>query len=343
MRKHILPVLLVIAVLLVAAISCKNNPSPTPTPTPTRPATLSVYSFKSNYAVGATKADLVGTLIYTDTDGKVTTVALKDDTVEKDFDASKAAEGKVMKISFKGLDTAVSYNVVKMDEVDIYGTYVVGKNTTFTFTSGSRTVTKEVWSNWDQFYNYSGVPTEKTLTYTVTLSGAGRTVIKLDDWTYTPDKEGGLASYPSRDQFEASGSDYAPDYEHFFVSTSPEDNKSITNETARGKYVIMGFNTDGDAYVWFKATVDDLSDLNKGNATYVIPSDKFSFDNAGVYLRNVTVNNTNAKNLTITNKEGYASKERAFSFYSSDDSTTYRGYSYVMKLTNVNHPNIERD
>ena len=43
------------------------------------------------------------------------------------------------------------------------------------------------------------------------------------------------------------------------------------------------------------------------------------------------------KNLSIyLNKDGYASKERAFSFVSSsgvDD--TYKGYSYTMKLTDI--------
>ena len=343
MKKFLSVMLVICAIVLVFTVSCKNNPKPTPTPTPTRAASLEVYSFKNYYPIGATKANLVGTLVYTDTASKVTTVDIKGEGVTTDFDGTTAGEGKVLKISYNGLDTTAVYNIVKVDDVDISGIYIVGKNTTYDFTSGSKTVTKEVWPSWDAFYNFSAIPTSTTLTYTVTLSPTGRTTIRLDDWTYTPDKEGGLSGYPSSKQFDAAGgSDYAPDTTHFYVSLAPEDNKSITNTDAKGKYLVMAFNTFGDAYVWFLGDLADIGTLNSSNEAYIIPAGKMSFDSMGVNYRNITVNDTNAKNLSLTlNMEGYKSTKKAFSFYSSDEGTTYRGYSYIMKLTDTEHPNIE--
>lgn len=336
MRKHILPVLLVIAVLLVAAISCKNNPSPTPTPTPTRPATLTVYSFRNYYFLDAAKTDLVGTLVYTDTAGKVTTVDIKDASVTTDFDTSKVVEGKVLKISYQGIDTTAVYNVVKPQEVDISGSFVLGKNVTYVFTSGSKNVIKETWDNWDQFYNLTPPgPKETPLTYSVSLSPSGRTTIKLDDWTYSPDGKGGLSSYPSEGQFFDYDAGYVPNTNYYYVSTTKEDNKSITNPAAQGKYLMMQFTAaNGNVKVWF---VDDPTAAPAGDPAYTIPADKMIFDNSGVYIKNYSVNDTNAKNLSIyLNKDGYNSKERAFSFVSSsgvDDA--YKGYSYTMKLSNV--------
>lgn len=329
MRKHILPVLLVIAVLLVAAISCKNNPSPTPTPTPTRPATLSVYSFRNYYFLNAAKTDLVGTLAYTDTAGKVTTVDIKDASVTTDFDTSKVAEGKILKISYQGIDTTAVYNVVKVDEVDISGSFILDKNVTYVFTSGSRNVKKETWTDWGQFYNLSGTPAETSTSYTVTLSPSGRTVIKMDDWTYTPDKTGGLASYPSEGQFFDYDAGYVPNTGYYYVSTTKEDNRTIV--PAKNNYLIMQFTVTGEVKVWFK----DTPTAPAGDPAYTIPADKMIFDNSGVYIKNYSVNETNAKNLSIyLNKDGYASKERAFSIVSSSDDG-YKGYSYTMKLSDI--------
>ena len=323
MRKHILPVLLVIAVLLVAAISCKNNPSPTPT--------LSVYSFRNFYFLNATKTDLVGTLAYTDTAGKVTTVDIKDASVTTDFDASKVAEGKILKISYQGIDTTAVYNVVKVDEVDISGSFILDKNVTYVFTSGSRNVKKETWTDWGQFYNLSGTPAETSTSYTVTLSPSGRTVIKMDDWTYTPDKTGGLASYPSEGQFFDYDAGYVPNTGYYYVSTTKEDSRTI--EQAKNKYLVMQFKVDGNVDVWF--TADPTLSTPLGEKAYTISAEDMIFDNSGVYLKNVTADAGKGKNLSIyLNKDGYASKERAFSIVSSSDDG-YKGYSYTMKLTDI--------
>ena len=333
MRKHILPVLLVIAVLLVAAISCKNNPSPTPTPTPTRPATLSVYSFRNYYFLNATKTDLVGTLAYTDTAGKVTTVDIKDASVTTDFDASKVAEGKILKISYQGIDTTARYNVVKVEDVDIAGTFILGKNVSYEFSSGSTTVKKEEWGNWSKFFNLDAEPTVKSVSYTVGISPSGRTTIQLDGWTYSPDGKGGLASYPSEGQYFDYSEGYVPNTGYYYVSTTAEDTRSITNPDAQGKYLMMQFTAaNGNVKVWF---VDDPTAAPAGDPAYTIPAIQMIFDNSGVYMKNETINDTNAKNLSFyLNKDGYNSKERAFSFVSSsgvDDA--YKGYSYTMKLT----------
>ncbi|MBQ3729379.1 MAG: hypothetical protein IJT86_03290 [Spirochaetales bacterium] len=340
MRKHILPVLLVIAVLLVAVISCKNNPSPTPTPTPTptRTATLEVYSFKSNYAVGAAEADLVGSLVYTDTTGKVTSVEIKDSSVTKNFDSSAAAQGKILKMTYQGIDTTAVYNIIQPDDFDIAGTIILGKNTTYTFSSGSKTVTKENWKDWKQFYNFTADPeSTEPLTYSVTISPAGRTTIKLDGWTYTPDGKGGISSYPAEDQYFDYSAGYVPNTIYYYVSTTKEDHRSITNEAAWDKYLVMQFTVDGDVKVWF--TTDPTISTPLGAADYTITPENMIFDNAGVYLKNVNVNSTNAKNLSLyLNKDGYASTDRAFSFVSSDEGSTYRGYSYTMKLTTIPIP-----
>lgn len=332
MRKHILPVLLVIAVLLVAAISCKNNPSPTPTPTPTptRPATLSVYSFRNYYFLDAAKTDLVGTLVYTDTTGKVTTVDIKDASVTTDFDASKVVEGKVLKISYQGIDTTAVYNVIKPQEVDISGSFILGKNVTYVFTSGSKNVIRETWDDWSQFYNLTPPgPKETPLTYSVSISPSGRTIIRLDDWTYSPDGKGGLSSYPSEGQFFDYDAGYVPNTGYYYVSTTKEDNRTIV--PAKNNYLIMQFTVTGEVKVWFK----DTPTAPAGDPAYTIPADKMIFDNSGVYIKNYSVNETNAKNLSIyLNKDGYNSKERAFSIVSSSDDG-YKGYSYTMKLTDI--------
>ena len=93
----------------------------------------------------------------------------------------------------------------------------------------------------------------------------------------------------------------------------------------------MQFTVTGEVKVWFK----DTPTAPAGDPAYTIPADKMIFDNSGVYIKNYSVNETNAKNLSIyLNKDGYNSKERAFSIVSSSDDG-YKGYSYTMKLTDI--------
>ncbi|MCR5443352.1 MAG: hypothetical protein K6E89_06335 [Sphaerochaetaceae bacterium] len=95
---------------------------------------------------------------------------------------------------------------------------------------------------------------------------------------------------------------------------------------------MMEFTGTGDVKVWF---VLDPTAAPGASADYIIPADKMIFDNSGVYIKNYSVNETNAKNLSIyLNKDGYNSKERAFSIVSSSDDG-YKGYSYTMKLSDI--------
>lgn len=333
MKKYLAVMLVICALVLAFTVSCKK--SPTPTPTPTRAATLSVYNFKNNYSEGATKADLVGTLVYTDTNAKVTTVDIKDEGVTTDFDATTAGEGKILKITYQGIDTTALYNVVKPEEVDIAGTYILGKNLSYTFASGSKTVKKEEWGNWANFFNLDAEPTVTETSYTVGISPAGRTTIRLDGWTYSPDGKGGLYSYPSEGQFFDFSAGYSPNTAYYYVSTTAEDTRSITNQAAQGKYLVMQFTVTGDIKVWF---VDNPAVAPAGDPAYTISGTKMIFDNSGVYLKNVSLEEAGekkAQNLSLyLNKDGYASQDRAFSYVSSDGDG-YKGYSYTMKLSDV--------
>lgn len=340
MKKFLSVILVLCAIVLVfTAVSCKKNPTPTPTPTPTRAATLEVYSFKNYYPVGATTANLVGTLVYTDTNAKVTTIDIKDSAVTTNFDGTTAGEGKILKITYQGIDTTTTYNVVKVEDVDIAGTFILGKNVSYCFSSGSTTVKKETWTDWGHFTTLDLDPEVSTTSYTVTISPTGRTTIRLDDWTYSPDGKGGLYSYPSEGQYFEFSNGYIPNTNYFYVSTTKEDDRSITNDAARDKYLVMLFMDNGDAKVWFTddLAAGTLAGLNDGNKAYTIAANKMIFDNSGVYFKGVTADATKGKNLAIyLNKDGYASTDRAFSFVSStgvDDN--YKGYSYIMKLTAV--------
>ena len=227
MKKFLSVMLVLCAIVLVfTAVSCKKNPTPTPTPTPTRAATLEVYSFKNYYPVGATTANLVGTLVYTDTNAKVTTIDIKDSAVTTNFDGTTAGEGKILKITYQGIDTTATYNVIQPEEVDINGAFILGDKSVYVFTSGSKAVSKEVWGNWYDFNTLSGDdPTILPLEYTVTLSPSGRTTIRLDGWTYSPDGKGGLNSYPSEGQYFEFSEGYIPNTGYYYVSTTAEDTR----------------------------------------------------------------------------------------------------------------------
>lgn len=334
MAKRI-SIVLITVLLVLGLASCNNNPGGGGSSEPTRPATLSVNNYIENYPVGAEKPS--GVLIYTSTAGKITTVDINDEGVTTDFNASVAADNKILKISYKGIDVAKTYNVVQMEEVDISGTYIVDKNTTLTFKKGSTSVDKDVWSSWGQFYNLDSDPVTTELTYTVGLSPAGRTVIRVNNWSYIP-KDGGLASYPSEAAYFEYDSGYAPSTTCFYVSTAKEDNRSTTNAAARNKYLVMKFDVEGNAYFWFTADVESatLTALTDGDAVKIL-ANQMAFDQAGLNFKGVTVEGKEsvASNLEILlNKEGYASTTKAFGFISSTGSG-YQGYYYTMKLSDV--------
>ena len=339
-KKILIAILAVLLVLGLASCSDKSS-SGGGSSEPKRPAELSVTSFTENYPVGTAKPS--GSLLYTSTEGKITPVDINDAGVTTNFDATTAGTNKVLKITYKGIDAVKYYNVVEPQKVDVTGTFIVDKNTTLTFstdTDGKLKITKEDWGNWYTFNNLPlPLPESKVLEYTIGISPAGRTVIRTNGWSYTP-VDGGLSGYPSESAYFEYGSGYTPNTEYFYVSTDKEDNRSTTNEAARGKYLVMKFNAYGDALFWF---TDALSDEK---ITYIrahedeaikVDSKLMSFDQAGVNFKNVTIEGKEeaASNLQIIlNREDYASKTRAFGFISSSDGT-YKGYSYTMKLTDI--------
>ena len=339
MTKKIL--IAILAVLLVLGLaSCSDKSSGGGSSEPTRPATLELRNFKDNYKVGDQKKDLSGTLFYTDTKGKMKTVEVKDEGVYvTGFDTTTPGTERTVKFTYMSLDCMGTYNVVQPEPIEISGTFIVDKNTTFTFKNGSTEVTKEVWDNWSDFYNLNEDPKSvEKKNYEVGVSPAGRTVIRVFDWSYTP-KDGGLASYPSEEIYFEYDSGYTPNTNYFYVSTAKEDTKSRTNTSAQGKYLVMKFDVEGNALFWFTADVESatLTALIDSNAI-TIPANQMSFDQAGLNFKNVTVNTTNAKNLAIIlNRENYASNTRAFGFVSSGDDV-YNGYAYTMKLSDVAIP-----
>ena len=337
MKKRIIPFILICALLLAVAVSCNNNPGGGGSE-PKRPATLTLGSFRDYYAKGVDKSALVGTLYYTDTDGKITTLSLTSEGVTTDFDSSAVVQGKTLKITYKNIDCVATYNIVELEPVDISGTFVFDKNTTYSFVSGSNTIKKRVYDSWYKFFIDEEVdPTD--LTYSTAISSSGKTVIKVagDSWSYYPDGQGGILYKPSEWDYFDFESKYIPD-NHFYVSTAPEDSRSITNETARGNYLIIAFNYNDSCnmYMWFKKNLNDLDKLDPTKADVVVPADKFSFGTAGVELEKQDIGAYDcAKNLNIIlNKDGYYSTDKAFSII-SHAGDEYKGYSYCMKLTDT--------
>ena len=332
MTKKVL--IAILAVLLIVGLtSCSDGGSGGGGQTdPKRPATLTVSSFTEYYPVGTEKPS--GSLLYTSTDGKITSVGINDEGVTHNFDGKTAGEGKLLKITYNGIDATKTYSVVKPDDVNIDGVFILGDKTTYIFKKGSTSVTKEVWTSFGQYYGLTGA-TESELTYTVGISPSGRTTIRLDGWTYTP-KDSGLAGYPSEDDFFDSDSGYTPNMGYFYVSTDKEDSRSTTNTAAQGKFCVMMFDVNYNAYFWFTTDVkaETLAALSTTTAVKITP-DKMSFDNAGLKFKGVNADVDKGKNLEILlNRENYASKTRAFGFISTGEGD-YKGYQYTMKLTDV--------
>ena len=190
MKKKLFSTILVCVLLLLIAVGCNNSPKSKPTPTPqpeedvTRPATLRVGYFRESYVKGAAKPE--GTLYYTDTAGRASSVSIQSADVTTDFDGNTVGENKTLKITYKGIDTIAQYTVVEPEKIDINGVYIVGDNSILIFTTdadGKLTIDKEVWKNWKVYSNFDlGDPTNVTTTegleYKIDVTSSGATVIR---------------------------------------------------------------------------------------------------------------------------------------------------------------------
>lgn len=336
--KRIIPFLLVCVLLLAVAVSCNNNPGGGGGgggDTPKMPPELTLSNFKQYYPVGAQTSDLIGTLYYKE-DGKITTLSIKDEGVTiTGFDSSAVAENKTIKFTYKDLDAVATYSIVKKAEVHLEGTVIFDKNTTYTFEKGSNVVKKEVFGSWYDYYNIglAPEPEESTLTYTVDINTSGATIIRFegDSWPYRPDGNGGINGKPSDSDYFY---DNAPQ-PYFYVSTTAEDTRKVTNPDARGKYLVVAFDFYGDMYMWFTPDTEEatLQELKLVDAIK-LSAKSIDFDFTGVFISNATADAEKAKNLTLRIREGYNSKEKAFTL-TSNSGDGYYGYSYIMKLTDV--------
>ena len=321
MKKNVFTYALFALLLICVMVSCNNGSSPSPAE-PDRPSKLEVSSFKNNYPVGATKDDLVGNLIYTDTKGKITTVDIKAEGVTTNFDATAAAENKVLTITYKGIDASATYNVVKIEDVDVSGCFVFDDDLTIDFYSGSKTAEITKFKSWDQFMNYTDFDPEKQVTevdYKVALSPAGYTVIKLTygdkNYTFYPDGNGGVRSYPIFIDL------VQPDYiSAKYVSPEKEKISALGNVE---KYLTVIFTSEGEMKMWFS----DTKGSTDGDPTVVISADNIKFGIGGVEIRKGTDGGEKAKNLRMYMKDG---NEKIIITSSSGDD--YVGYSFALEL-----------
>lgn len=339
MKKNVFAYALFALLLICVLVSCNGN-AKTPEVIAKNPATLKVNYFRQYYAVGDGPEKLVGTLSYTAEGGSsISQVEIKSSEVKKEgFNTDTTGEGKTLKLTYKGIDVVVTYNVVNMEKVDLFGEFIVGDNTTIEFKKDNKVV-KTKWESWDDYFNCKGHEQKKEYTYSPDISSSGRTVVRVDDWNYYPDGKGGILSYPSFDQYFEDGSKYVPSMYDFYVSTGKEDTRESTNQSARNHYLVMKFDFEGHAYIWFTLDTEQstLNALVPENAIK-IGADQMTFGVGGVSANKVegtaqgSAPSGATKNLTILmNKDGYDSKDRAFTFVSYNDDG-YKGYSYIMKL-----------
>ncbi len=327
--KKIFVLMLLVCVLLVGAISCKNSPStPTPTPGPDepakRPASLRLGYFTENYQKGATQPK--GTVYYTDENGKITTLTLQDEGVTTDFNAATAGENKTLKITYKGIDCVGTYSVYELEEVNVEGCFVVGDNTTYDFRSGSTDVVITTYTSWNQFMNFDTEPVEKKTSYTTALSSTGRTVIKVtegeDTRTFYPDGNGGLSTY---------GTDLdlpQPKIGEWYISTTPEKGKVLP--LVKDKYAAIRFTMDGKMKIWFTADISDgnlATLLTADTPDVVVGADVIKFGLGGVKIDTVTVDAAKAKNFKMYTRNDF----ETFCIVSYSDDT-YNGYDYALQL-----------
>ena len=326
MKKRILFALSLCVLAFCLVVACKDSGSGGDK----RHAELRLNYLMPYYLKGSTKADLVGTLIYTDVNGAITTVDIKDDGVTTDFSADAAAENKVLKISYQGIYCAGTYNIVDLADVTVGGCYIIGRDKTYDFYD-TRKVLVTTYESWGDFMDFSsGAMEDKT--YSLGISGTtGETLLKVegDETYYSPDGNGGLEGYPSEEDLPE------PKIGRWYVSITKEpDYSSRINAHAKGNYLAVRFTLGGDMKMWF---TDDISDANlealraADSPDVTIPAAKVEFDNHGVRIFKVTIEDKKdwASNLSMFSRN--SDFNDSFTVVSYDNGTYY-GYSYSMKI-----------
>ena len=324
-KKVLIAILAVILVLGLASCSDKSS-SGGGSSDPTRPATLELRNFKDNYKKGDTQDKITGTLLYTSSEGKITTVDVKDSGVTvSGFDTSAEASGKIVKFTYKGLDCVGTYSVFDIPAVlDVAGCFVVDDLTTYEFSSKSNKVEIQEYTCWDQYENFTGEMAEPTYAnYTVEVSSNGLTYALVNGKRFYPDGKGEFEKYESG--YLASPKIFYG----FYVSDDKESNSEYTGPTdtkARGKYLVVNFTNNCEMQMWFEE-IKPTNTLPTRTADYTVPASDIKFGTMGVFIKNATIGNT--KNLSMISKNDF---KESISITSSSEGE-YRGYFY--RLTYV--------
>jgi len=334
MKKRALFALLICVLALCLVISCKDSGGGGGGGgggDVKRPAELKLNYLRPYYLKGSEESELDGSLIYTDTDGKITSVNLKEGiaakTVTTDFDSKAVKKDAILKITYQGIDCTGTYSIVDIDGVSLGGCYVVAMNTTYDFYDVSK-VLVATYTGWGDFMDYSsGTMVDKT--YSLGISGTtGKTIVKVegDTTTYYPDGKGGLEGYFSDVDLPE------PEIGRWYVSLNKETGSRV-NEHASNKYLAVRFTLDGAMNMWFITANDDATvlALDEDHPDVTIPASQVGFDNHGVRVFKATVAGKAdwASNMSVYSRSGDFNDSFTVVSYDGD---SYNGYSYSMKL-----------
>ena len=343
MKKRALFALLICVLALCLVISCKDSGGGGGGGgggDVKRPAELKLNYLRPYYLKGSEESELDGSLIYTDTDGKITSVNLKEGiaakTVTTDFDSKAVKKDAILKITYQGIDCTGTYSIVDIDDVSLGGCYVVAMNTTYDFYDVSK-VLVATYTGWGDFMDYSsGTMVDKT--YSLGISGTtGKTIVKVegDTTTYYPDGKGGLEGYFSDVDLPE------PEIERWYVSLNKETGNRV-NLHAKDHYLAVRFTLDGAMKMWFctedqimtagvldGVKLEDIKDADSPDV--IIPASQVGFDNHGVRVFKATVAGKAdwASNMSVYSRSGDFNDSFTVVSYDGD---SYNGYSYSMKL-----------
>ena len=324
MTKKVLIAILASLLIVVGFTSCSDAGSGG-SADPKRPATLELRNFKETYRLNDSKSALQGTLLYTNTNGTINTVDVKDSAVTvTGFNTSKEGTGNIVKFTYKGIDCAGTYGVYNIPSVlDAEGCFVVDDLTTYDFTANSNKVVVEKYANWKGYQNIAPTSTSET-SYEVRISSNGLIYALVGDKRFYPDGMGGFKSYDS---------DYLAEPEYgtgcYYVSTEAE--KSSSAIIAQNKYLVVQFTTDYTMNMWFVSS--EPTSAPSVDPDYEISYDKILFGTSGIYVKDLQIGEGDnlSKNLCVYSRNNY---EDSIIVVSKTDLTdnSYKGYFYTLKF-----------